>query len=89
MNQDTLRKLQLTQVSMLQKVAKVCMEHEINYCLSDGALLGAVREGKFIPWDDDIDISMPYEDYLRFLEIGQEALQCAFRTARQHCLFNS
>ena len=74
MDQNKLKKLQITLTDMLVDIARVCDENDITYFLSDGALLGAAREGKFIPWDDDIDISMPYEDYLRFLSIGQQML---------------
>ena len=71
---NELRKLQLYQLTILKDIKKVCEKHHITYYLQDGTLLGAVRHKGFIPWDDDVDISMPYDDYLRFLEIAQNEL---------------
>ena len=47
----------------------VCMENNLLYSLAYGTLIGAVRHGGFIPWDDDIDLMMPREDYDRLLQI--------------------
>lgn len=70
----TLREIQLFELQMLKDVVKVCDDNNIKYILSSGNLLGAVRHGGFIPWDDDIDIYMPLSDYRRFLKIGQKKL---------------
>ena len=59
---------------MLKDVVKVCDDNNITYILSSGTLLGAVRHGGFIPWDDDIDIDMPLSDYKKFLKIAQREL---------------
>lgn len=67
--EDKLRKLQLTQLEMLRFFDRVCREHELHYSLYAGTLLGAVRHQGFIPWDDDLDVCMPREEYNRFLEL--------------------
>ena len=71
---DTLRDIQLFELKMLKDVVKVCDDNNIEYMLSSGTLLGAVRHGGFIPWDDDIDIYMTLDNYKKFLKVGQQAL---------------
>lgn len=50
-------------IDMLVKFDEVCRKHELRYSLAFGSLLGVVRHKGFIPWDDDIDVVMPREDY--------------------------
>ena len=70
----TLRKAQLIMLEMLVEFDAICKKHKLNYWLDSGTLLGAVRHQGFIPWDDDIDLSMPVEDYRQLKEIVQEEL---------------
>lgn len=72
--QANLRACQLKQLGILKEIDKVCKRHDIGYWLDSGTLLGAVRHGGFIPWDDDIDIGMTLEDEKRFLEIAPKEL---------------
>ncbi len=69
-----LREAQLIMLDMLVEFDMICKKHNLQYWLDSGTLLGAVRHKGFIPWDDDIDLSMPVEDYSRFVEIAQEEL---------------
>lgn len=57
-----LRKAQLKMLELLKFLNKICTENNLTYWLDSGTLLGAVRHGGFIPWDDDIDVCMPYKD---------------------------
>lgn len=70
----TLRKVQLRLVDMMVEIDKICRRHNIQYWLTAGTLLGAVRHGGFIPWDDDVDIGMLSEDLHKFIEIAPKEL---------------
>lgn len=67
------------QMEVLQTVAEICEKSKIRWYAHWGTLLGAVRHKGFIPWDDDIDISMPRADYMRFLEAAAGRLPGEYR----------
>ena len=71
---EILRKAQLIMLEMLIEFDAICKKHQLQYWLDSGTLLGAVRHQGFIPWDDDIDLSMSIEDYNTFLKIAQSEL---------------
>lgn len=65
---DSLRRHQEILYELLEEFDRICRKHGIPYQLFAGSALGAVRHGGIIPWDDDLDVVMLREDYLRFLE---------------------
>lgn len=67
-----LRNVQMRMLEILIYIDKVCRENGIDYWLSSGTLLGAVRHGGFIPWDDDADVEMLKKDYDRLVSILEE-----------------
>jgi len=73
-----LRKAQMRMLEILVEVDKICKKHNINYWIDYGTLLGAVRHGGFIPWDDDIDISMLRKDYVKLRKILLKELPAQF-----------
>lgn len=74
MEKNSLRALQLKELEVLQEVDRICKKYNIPYFLTWGTALGAVRHGGFIPWDDDIDISMYWKDYQRFEKLCKSEL---------------
>lgn len=60
---EELRNLQLLLVDMTSDIAQICQEHNIAWSLAGGSALGAVRHHGFIPWDDDMDLSMLRADF--------------------------
>ena len=69
--QEIQHRLWSVEQDILDEIHRVCMENGLRYSLAYGTLLGAVRHKGFIPWDDDVDVMMPREDYDRLLEIWE------------------
>lgn len=63
------RQMQIIGAEVLRIVHEVCVKYGITYWIDWGTLLGAVRHGGFVPWDDDLDISMPIDDFKKACEI--------------------
>lgn len=56
-------------LGVLSEFHEFCEQHQLRYYLIGGGLIGALRHKGFIPWDDDVDVAMPREDYERFLAL--------------------
>lgn len=67
-------RLKQCQLAMLKEFIRICQHLDLRYYAVGGTLLGTVRHQGFIPWDDDIDVAMPREDYEQFLEKGRYLL---------------
>lgn len=61
--EDSLKQVQGYQYALLEKLLFLCDNLSIKVYLDGGSLLGAVRNGDFIPWDDDVDVMMTRDDY--------------------------
>ena len=70
------------QLKVLTEIDRVCKKHDIKWFADCGTLLGAVRHGGFIPWDDDLDICMLRRDWLRFFEVARDELP------QKYCIMN-
>lgn len=77
-NNDTLRQMQLSELKMLKEAIAFFEENDITYYAIGGTLLGAVRHKGFIPWDDDVDLGIPREDYDRWIDMVKKG-QCPLK----------
>ncbi len=71
----TLREIQLFKLGVMEDIASICDKHDIKYILHYGTLLGAIRHEGFIPWDDDVDMAVPWNDYIRLMDVLKQ--ECA------------
>lgn len=69
-----LKSIQEKELEIMMKVDELCKKYNLTYYLIGGSALGAVRHNGFIPWDDDIDIGLPRQDYEKLLEICKREL---------------
>lgn len=76
---EIIRELEL---EILKEIERICRKYKIQYFLAGGTLLGAVRNGKCISWDDDLDIGMLREDYEKFRKVCEKELKDEFLYSR-------
>ena len=69
---SVLRKLQLKELESITYFDDFCRRNQLRYYLLGGCVIGALRHGGFIPWDDDIDVIMPRKDYMQLLKLWYE-----------------
>jgi len=74
MEENQLKNCQQIELEILKDFRQICESLDLKYYLTAGTLLGAIRHKGFIPWDDDIDVAMPREDYDKFASIGAKKL---------------
>jgi lipopolysaccharide cholinephosphotransferase len=73
MKELSLQEIKQIELDILKVFHSFCVENNIRYFISHGTLLGALRYKGFIPWDDDLDVLVPREDYDRLMTIFQES----------------
>ncbi|WP_276210895.1 LicD family protein [Heyndrickxia coagulans] len=61
-------------LKMYNDILEVCIKYKLTVLLGGGSALGAIRHGGFIPWDDDLDLNMPREDYNLFIQVFDKEL---------------
>lgn len=72
---EDVKKIWAVQVDLLHEFMRVCEKYNLRWFLGFGSLLGVVRHKGYIPWDNDIDVVMPREDYDKLLGIGEKEFQ--------------
>ena len=70
--------------SIFQEFDRICKKHNIHYTMEGGTLLGAVKYGGYVPWDDDIDVVMKRPEYERFVKVAPGELQGKFFLQSYH-----
>lgn len=87
MNEMTLDEIKECSIGVLDYIAKICQDNNLTYYLCGGTLLGAVRHNGFIPWDDDIDIMMPRDDYEKLFSVWPKDCSYGIRYFKNTAIF--
>lgn len=72
---EDLHKLWKYEENIYLEFSRICEKHNLRYFSAYGTVLGAIRHKGFIPWDDDMDMGMPREDYEKFIKIAPKELK--------------
>ena len=88
---EAMKKVWAIQLCILDEILTIAKKHNISIWMEYGSLLGAVRHGGYIPWDDDIDLCLLRDDYMKFLfilqkELPPERVVRSFYTQKEHSL---
>lgn len=67
-----LKKIWAVELDLLNELKRVCDKHGIKFCVFGGTLLGAVRHKGFIPWDDDLDVSLTRENFDKLCKVAKD-----------------
>ena len=73
-----MKKVWAIEMDLLREFIQICTKYHLQYWIDGGSLLGAVRHKGFIPWDDDLDVWMPREDYEQLLAIPSEEIKAPY-----------
>lgn len=73
-----MKKVWACELNLLGQFREVCEKHSLKFWIDSGTLLGAVRHGGFIPWDDDLDVVMLREDYDRLLSVADDEFKSPY-----------
>lgn len=74
-----IKEIQKIELNILKYFKSVCVANGLRYYMAFGTLIGCVRHKGFIPWDDDIDVFMPYSDYLKLVQIFKNSDQKKYK----------
>ena len=75
----TMEEIHKIDLKIAKDFIRICKKHKLTYYIIGGTFLGAIRHKGFIPWDDDMDIAMPREDYDKFVKIANSEFPETFR----------
>lgn len=78
LNEEDLKIIKKLELEIAVEIKRICDLNNIKYAIVGGTLLGAVRHGGFIPWDDDIDMAMRHDEYQKFLDCATTQLSDKF-----------
>lgn len=75
---EDLHKIWEVQLDLLEKLKEICTKYDLTYYAACGTLLGAIRHKGFIPWDDDMDLFLPWPDYQKLLDVAPRECKYPF-----------
>lgn len=81
---DDLHAMQRVILGILKDIDATCRRHGLRYYIIAGTMLGAIRHGGFVPWDDDADVAMPRPDYEKLIEHADEWLPSHLELVSSH-----